>query len=126
MSPSGGWTPAWTGLDCLTMSSSLRHGAAAARPPAPAEWTVLPLRTRRYRRLVTPDADARLQVTRKVGQGLVGLGEAEAVAMATAVGLRLRVVHLASPTDTWLTADLRTDRITVYVELGKIVRAAAG
>jgi hypothetical protein len=75
---------------------------------------------------VTPDADARLQVTRKVGQGLVGLGEAEAVAMATAVGLRLRVVHLASPTDTWLTADLRTDRITVYVELGKIVRAAAG
>jgi hypothetical protein len=74
------------------------------------------------------EPNQRLEATRELAPAFVGLTKDAAVRLATERGLHLRFVDFDENMSGRfaLTADLRADRLTVYVRDGVVTQAEAG
>ena len=72
------------------------------------------------------DVRARVDAHRALAVQVTGLPAAEAAAQLESAGLRVRTVDLDDPGGGRRRADLRADRVTLYVRGGVVERAEAG
>jgi hypothetical protein len=75
---------------------------------------------------VARDFDEALDAAGGFANGLVGLPAEAARARVEAEGLLSRVVDLDDSAGSWITADLRLDRVTLFLRDSRVERATAG